>query len=87
MFIFLWTIMNYWQFYELVWTIKKQFLSIFHNQLLLGFIFQSLSHVQLFVTPWTAPRLASLFCSISWSLLKLLSIELVMPSNHLIFFC
>ena len=45
---------------------------------------QSLSHDQLFVTPWTAARQASLSITNSWSLLKLMSIELVMPSNHLI---
>ena len=42
---------------------------------------QSLSHVQLFVTPWTAAYQASLFIADSWSLLKLLSMESVMPSN------
>ena len=45
---------------------------------------QSLSHVQLFATPWTAACQASLSISNSQSLLKLLSIESVMPSNHLI---
>ena len=45
---------------------------------------QSLSRVQLFVTPWTAVRQASLSSTNSWSLLKLTSIESVMPSNHLI---
>ena len=45
---------------------------------------QSLSHVQLFATPWTAARQAFLSITNSWSLLKLMSIELVMPSNHLI---
>ena len=45
---------------------------------------QSLSHVQLFVTPWTAARQASLSITNSRSLLKLMSIESVMPSNHLI---
>ena len=45
---------------------------------------QCLSHVQLFVTPWTAARQASLFITNSWSLLKLVSIKSVMPSNHLI---
>ena len=45
---------------------------------------QSLSHVQLFATPWTAARQASLTITNSWSLLKLMSIELVMPSSHLI---
>ena len=44
-----------------------------------------LSCVWLSVTSWTAARQACLSFTISWSLLKLLSIELVMPSNHLIF--
>ena len=45
---------------------------------------QSLSHVQLFATPWTAARQASLSITNSWSLPKLMSIESVMPSNYLI---
>ena len=45
---------------------------------------QSLSHVQLFVTLWTATHQASLSITNSRSLLKLMSIELVMSSNHLI---
>ena len=45
---------------------------------------QFLSHVQLFATPWTAARQASLSITNSWSLLKFMSIESVMPSNHLI---
>ena len=45
---------------------------------------QSLSRVRLFATPWTAAHQASLSITNSWSLLKLMSIELVMPSNHLI---
>ena len=45
---------------------------------------QLLSCVQLFVTPWTAARQASLYTINSRSLLKLMSIELVTPSNHLI---
>ena len=45
---------------------------------------QSLSCVQQLVTPWTAARRASLSITNSWSLLKLMSIESVMPSNHLI---
>ena len=47
-------------------------------------IVQSLGHVQLFATPWIAAHLASLNFTISWSLLQLMSIELVMPSNHLV---
>ena len=46
-------------------------------------VFQLLSHVWLFVTPWTAAWQASLSFTISQSLLKLMSTELVMPSNHL----
>ena len=45
---------------------------------------QSLSHVQLLVTPWIAARQASLSITSSRSLLKLMSIESVIPSNHLI---
>ena len=45
---------------------------------------QLLSCVQLFTNPWTAARQASLSFTNSQSLLKLMSIELVMPSNHLI---
>ena len=48
---------------------------------------QSLSHAQLFAAPWTAARKASLFINNSWSLLRLMSIESVMPSNHLILCC
>ena len=46
---------------------------------------QSLSRVRLFVTPWTAARQASLSITNSWSPPKPMSIESVMPSNHLIF--
>ena len=48
---------------------------------------QSLSRVRLFATPWTAANQASLFITNSQSLLKLMSIESVMPSNHLILYC
>ena len=44
----------------------------------------SLSCVRLFLIPWTAAHQASLSIIKSWNLLKLMSIELVMPSNHLI---
>ena len=46
-------------------------------------VIQSLSRVQLSVTPWTAARQASLFFTVFQSLLKLMSTESVMPSNHL----
>ena len=45
---------------------------------------QLLSHLRLFATPWTAACQASLSITSSWSLLKLMPIESMMPSNHLI---
>ena len=57
--------------------IKYYYLSTFSSV-------QLLSHVRLFVTPWTAARQASLSITNSWSLPKLMSIESVMPSNHLL---
>ena len=50
----------------------------------LPLFYQSLSHVQLFATPWTAACQASLSFTITQSLVKPMSIESVMPSNHLI---
>ena len=50
----------------------------------LSVVIQSLSCVWLFVAPWTAAHQASLSITISWSLLKFMSIEPVMSSNHLI---
>ena len=47
-------------------------------------VVQLLSHVQLFATPWTAARQACLSFTLTRSLLKLMSIESVTPSNHLI---
>ena len=57
---------------------------IFLSEATQRIVLQSLSDVRLFATPWTAARQASLSFTISWSLLKLMSIESVMPSNHLI---
>ena len=48
---------------------------------------QSLSHIRLFATPWATIHHASLSITNSWNLLKLMSIELMMPSNHLILCC
>ena len=48
------------------------------------FVVKSLSRVQHFAAPWTAECQASLSSTISWSLLQVMSIESVMPSNHLI---
>ena len=47
-------------------------------------VVQSLSHVQLFAAPWTAARQALMSFTVSWSLLKLMFIELAIPSNHII---
>ena len=54
--------------------------TVFHSSV------QSLSRVQLFVTPWTAARPNSLSITNSWSLPKLMFIESVMPSSHLILY-
>ena len=64
--------------------------SIFGSTIVLAvvcLIVQSLSHVWLFAAPWAAARQASLSFNISQSLLKPMSIESVMPSNHLILCC
>jgi len=50
-------------------------------------VVQLLSCVWLFVTLWTVARQASLSFTISWNLLRLVSVESVMPSNHLILYC
>ena len=49
-------------------------------------VVQRLSRVQIFATPRTAARQASLSVTVSWSLLKLMPTELVMPSSHLILY-
>ena len=66
--------------YNVPW--HKQLQVILHRITIISV--QSLSHVQLFVTPWTAACQASLSIINSWSLLKLMSIESVMSSSHLI---
>ena len=53
-------------------------------RILLLFAVQLLSCVRFFLTPWTAACQTSLSFTISWSMLKLVSIKLVMPSNHLV---
>ena len=58
-----------------------------HKDLLYAVAVQSLSCVRLFATPWTAAYQASLSFTVSQILLKLMSIESVMLSNHLIFYC
>ena len=58
-----------------------------YHAVLITVVAESPSHVQLFVTPWTAAYQASLSFTISQSVLKLMSTESVMPSNHLILCC
>ena len=65
--------------------IGKKAVVCIHNRIFSSI--QLLSRVQLFVTPWTAARQVCLSITNSQSLLKLMSIESVMPSNHLILYC
>ena len=66
------------------WTFEHLFRSIISTMYWVLSSLQSLSRVRLFATPWTAAHQASLSIGNSQSLLKLMSIESVMPSNHLI---
>ena len=65
-------------------TLDKVNLPFFHFKDTIAIVFHMLSHVQFFVTPWTAACHTSLSFTISLNLLKLMSIESVMPSSHLI---
>ena len=74
-----------------IFCVYKSFLKTLYIQLPVKSVFiclcqfssvQSLRRVRLFATPWTAAHQASLSIINSWSLLKLMSIELVMPSSH-----
>ena len=67
--------------------IKKDFFLSWNVYSLIAVVVQSLSCVWLFVIPWTATHLASLSFTISWSLLKFMSIGSMMASNHLILYC
>ena len=71
------------------WLISVQILGIngFPTPPLVVVVVQSLSHVRLFATPWTAAHQASLSFTVSQSLLKLMSFESVMPFNHLVLCC
>ena len=66
---------------------RLQHVSVVHFCLWPVVVVRSLSHVWLFATPWAAAHQASLSFTISQSLLKLIVIELVVPSNHLILCC
>ena len=74
----------HWQLFTYIYTAFTMYLHFIQSG---SSSAQLLSRVQLFVTPWTAVRQASLYITNSQSLLKLMSIELVMPSNHLILCC
>ena len=69
---------------DIICVFARFYCSLLYNES--SIVVQSLSRVQLFVTPWTAAHQASLSFAISWSLLKLMSIELVMLSNHFVLF-
>ena len=70
-------------YFDLKFLFSHCFVFIFLNWI----VVQSLSCVQLFVIPWTVAHQASLSFTLSWSLVKLMSIESMMPSNHLILCC
>ena len=76
------SIPSFWRVFLIKWC--KIFSWIYRNDNIISSL-QSLSHVQLFVTPWTTASQASLSITNSQSLLKLMSIKSVMSSNHLIF--
>ena len=77
--------------YNTHYLLKKLFIWLHqvlqHMGFYCGIVVQSLNRVQLFATPWTAACQASLSSTIAWNLLKLMSIELLMPSNHVILHC
>ena len=80
-----------WKLFQMPWNctgLHRSPLEIYRSTIVrLVSSVQLLSHVQLFVTPWTSTYQASLSITNSWNLLRLMSIESVMPSNHLIFCC
>ena len=78
-----------WVIFHCMYALHHLFIPLLMDcfYLLVGFSLisvQSLSHVWLFMTPWTTACQASLSITNSWSLLNLICIESVMPSNHLI---
>ena len=77
-----------WKQYELSrnHTLKFEFWSFPRTAICFMTCTQLLSHFWLYVIPWTAACQASLSFTISWNLLKFMSIELVMPSNHCILY-
>ena len=73
-----------WHRSVLLWLWNCLFLPLIFSFLIVHVVSLQLSHARMFVTPWTAARQVSLSITNSQSLLKLMSIESVMPSNHLI---
>ena len=67
-----------------IWSVRTGWLCLSQSQVTGNSSVQSLSRVRLFATPWTAAHQASLSITNTRSLLKLMSLESVMPSNHLI---
>ena len=80
-----WTWLSCSQYFLILFIFSCRFR--LHLRLLCFSSVQLLSCVWFFVTPWTAARQTSLSITHSWSLLKLMSIESVMSSNHLILCC
>ena len=92
-----WAAVVWWGWHSTLWNLRSS-VNFFYKDLLnasygwccalsvrtVGGVVQLLSHIWLFATPWTAADQTSLSFIISHSLLKLMSIELVMPSNHLV---
>ena len=79
-----WDCLVIWQYYSQFF---KEGISTLFSIVAVVVVVQSLSCVRLFATLWIAARQPSLSFTISWILLKLMSIELVMASNHLIICC
>ena len=80
-FFYLFDTCSYWKILVKIFSIRKYYTLIYFS------VQFSCSVVSNSVTPWTAARQASLSITNSWSLLKLMSIKSVMPSNHLILCC
>ena len=68
-----------------IWSVRTEWLCLSQSQVTGISSVQSLSRIRLFATPWTAAHQASLSITNTRSLLKLMSLESVMPSNHLVF--
>ena len=80
-----WSSASFFSFFLMFWGGGSDFSSVISGKFGSRFsLVQSLSRVQLFGTPWTAARQATLSITNSWNLLRLMSIESVMPSSHLI---